>query len=185
MKERFLQEAIKSLHITGAVAPSSKHLEKKMLKPINFRDAEIIVEFGAGTGVFTKSILNRISPHTSLVSYEINENFYNQLKHIKDKRLWLINDCVAKLPAFMEEYEINEVDYIVSGLPLAIFDKTFVNEVLRTAYNSLKPGGKYIQYQYSVKSFRTLKRFFNDVKLDFTPINIPPAFVYYCTKEAV
>ena len=41
--------------------------------------------------------------------------------------------------------------------------------------------GVYVQFQYSLNAHKLLKKKFNKVTLDFTPINMPPAFVYRCT----
>lgn len=172
---------IESMRTTGAVAPSSQFLVKKMIKPISFEDCHTIVEFGAGTGVITKAILEQIDSETDLFAFEINENFYKKLKEIDDKRLTIYNESVENLTQVLLKENINKVDYIVSGLPLAIFNKEAVEVILQTAMNSLKTGGKYIQFQYSTKSLPLLKKYFF-VSLDFTLINIPPAIVYTCTK---
>jgi len=179
----FVQEAIRNFNVTGAITPSSRLLERKMLKPIDFDDAGVIVEFGAGSGVFTRALLSKMQHDARLISCEINPHFYGQLKSIEDPRLLLVNQCVAELKHVLNQNFIQQVDYIVSGLPLALFNKRFVREVLETAYTALKPGGTYIQYQYSVKSLKTLKKHFGDVKVDFTPFNLPPAFIYTCVKE--
>ena len=53
----FLNEFIKHPKHTGAIAPSSKILAKKMVDVIDFNRAKCIVELGPGTGAFTKEII--------------------------------------------------------------------------------------------------------------------------------
>jgi phospholipid N-methyltransferase len=49
---------------------------------------------------------------------------------------------------------------------------------------ALAPGGKFLQYQYSLKHHAMLQERYDDVQLGFTLANIPPAFVYECTQGA-
>jgi phosphatidylethanolamine/phosphatidyl-N-methylethanolamine N-methyltransferase len=178
----FLGEAIKSMRTTGAVASSSQFLVKKMIKPISFEDCNTIVEFGAGTGVITKAILKQVNSDTNILAFETNKNFYNELNEINDKRLTVYNQSVENFKSILLKENITEVDYIVSSLPLAIFNKETVETILKMAMLSLKTGGKYIQFQYSTKSLKILKEYLT-VNLDFSLINIPPAFVYIGTKR--
>ena len=52
----FLHEFIKHPKHTGAIAPSSKILAKKMVDVIDFNKAKCIVELGPGTGVLRKRL---------------------------------------------------------------------------------------------------------------------------------
>ena len=178
----FFKEALKTIKTTGAVASSSKHLVKRMIAPIDFDNAKIIIEFGAGLGVFTKALLKNMNSDAKLVSYEINDNFYEKLTEIKDDKLVLIKKSVTELKQYVKENNIEKVDYIVSGLPLAIFKKDLVDEILTMSHDLLRKGGKYIQFQYSTTSKSVLKKHFGNIKLNFTPLNIPPAFIYACEK---
>ena len=53
---RFLREYIKTPNTIGAIAPSSRRLAAAMTDVIDFRRARCIVEYGAGTGVFTREV---------------------------------------------------------------------------------------------------------------------------------
>jgi phospholipid N-methyltransferase len=41
----------------------------------------------------------------------------------------------------------------------------------------------FIQYSYSIIQYRRFKKYFSKVKVQFEPINIPPAFVFIGTKK--
>mgnify|MGYP007000262323 len=43
--------------------------------------------------------------------------------------------------------------------------------------------GKYIQFQYTLQSQKMLEKVFSAVKIKSCLLNIPPAFVYTCSKE--
>lgn len=180
----FFKEALKTMKTTGAVASSWRFLVNKMANGVDFENTETIVEFGAGLGVLTKKLLKKMNNNAKLISYEINENFYDRIKDIKDDRLTLLNEDVMTFDTFLDNKNIQSVDYVLSGLPLAIFSKEFVNGLMTKVYEKLKPGGKYIQFQYSTTSLKTLKSHFDNVNMKLAVINIPPAVIYYCEKKA-
>ena len=54
---KFLIQFLKNPINIGAVAPNEKFLAKKMIKSIQFDCAKCIMEYGPGTGSFTKEII--------------------------------------------------------------------------------------------------------------------------------
>lgn len=56
---KFLIEYFKSPRTIGAVAPSSEKLAEKMVGDIDFKNSEVIIEYGPGTGVFTDKLVKR------------------------------------------------------------------------------------------------------------------------------
>ena len=52
--------------------------------PISFHSADVIVELGAGNGVFTKEIIKRMKSSCKLFVFETNELFFELLS--KDMR---------------------------------------------------------------------------------------------------
>jgi len=63
-----------------------------------------------------------------------------------------------------------------------LIDNEVVKRILESVRSNLREGGHYLQYQYSLRNYAELKPIFRKVKLDFTFRNMPPAFVYECTK---
>ena len=61
-KRSFIRNFWKERKMVRAMAPSSKYLAKKMLEKIDFSTAKVIVELGPGTGVFTRRMLQKLSP---------------------------------------------------------------------------------------------------------------------------
>jgi len=181
-KMNFLKQAITNISTIGAIAPSSKKLAEKMIKHIDFSGERTILEFGAGSGVFTKALLQNMNEHSTLLSFELNENFSTELVTISDSKFSLIFDDVSNFKDHLKERKISKVDYIISGHPLAIFKKEFVDSLLFDISQVLQPDGKYIQFQYSTVSLKTIRQAFSKIQVDFTPFNIPPAFVYSCQK---
>lgn len=179
-KKEFFTAFLKQGRHVGAVAPSSRFLVKKMLDPIEFDKVNCIVEFGPGTGSITHELLNRMPANATLLVFEINPEFCELLKKIKDPRIVIIRDSAEKLEEILLEHQLEKVDYIVSSLPLAMIPSTVVRRILSEVKKVLKPSGSFLQYQYSLNALKKLKQTFQKVDVNFTPMNIPPAFIFIC-----
>ena len=181
----FAKEAIKNYRTSGTIVPSSKFLASKMLKKINFSSANLIVELGPGNGAFTKEILKKINSKTTLICFEINDVFYTELSQIKHPQLKVIKASAEFLDIELEKLGFKEIDYIVSSIPLSILPKQLSKIILKQAHKVLKKTGLFIQFQYSLLYYQELKNIFlkENVSLGFEPVNFPPAFVYYCSKN--
>ena len=69
---RFLRAFLANPRQVGAILPTSRWAVRAMLDLADVRRAELVVELGAGTGVQTGEILNRLAPGARLVSLEID-----------------------------------------------------------------------------------------------------------------
>jgi phospholipid N-methyltransferase len=176
---RFLREK----KMIGAISPSSSFLTNKMLENIDFDSAKVFIEIGPGTGVFTKKIVSRMHAESVFLVFELNNEFHQELQtNIVDKRVVLINDSAEKLQDYLDQFNIPNVDVIISSLPLSNFYQRFTLKILRIFKSCLNESGKFIQFQYSLKQKRELNHVFSNVNVSFTLLNIPPAFIYTCNK---
>lgn len=181
---KFGIQFIKNYKMIGSVTPSSRFLTEKILHTIAFNRVKTIVEFGPGTGVFTKKILEKLAPDARLISIELNTDLFEELKkNFNDPRLVLIHGSATDLPQYLADLGITQTDVIVSSLPLAAFNESLKKEVIQTAYDSLKNKGRYLQFQYSLNARKELAEVFDKINIDFTFLNFPPAFIYICKKD--
>lgn len=178
-KPGFLKTAIKDFKTIGAIAGSSPHLIEEMLEPVPFSSARSIVEMGAGDGRITDAIIRHMSPESQLLVFELNDVFFAGLARIQDARVQCLNQNAADLLQWVQP---DSVDAVISALPLAFIPKAEKNRILRAAAESLKPGGLFVQFQYSLTDYGLLRRHFGKVGVRFELLNIPPAFIYVCTK---
>jgi len=153
------------------------------MKDVDFEQARNIVELGVGNGCVTREILRRMRPEARLLSLEINPVFVEAGRRLEDERLTVVQACAAELPVILQEEGIDGVDAVVSSLPLSIMDRQVVDRVMEGSRMSLRPGGRFVQYQYSLRDHERLSRTFGDVAVGFTVLNIPPAFVYTCSAS--
>lgn len=181
-KGDFFSEFLKEGKNIGSITPSSKYLVKKMIEPIDFSNVKCIVEFGPGTGNITLELLKKMPDDSFLLAFETNAEFCEKLHDIKDPRLKIICDTAEKLEDYLLENNIQKADYIVSSLPFAMIPNNIVKNILSVVTHVLKPGGAFIQFQYSLNAYKKLRDTFKNVDLTFTPMNIPPAFIFTCTN---
>lgn len=181
---KFFQEALKNSKTLGTVTPSSRFLSKRMIRKIDFKNANVLVELGPGNGAITKFILENLTPKAILICFEINDNFYNQLKELQHPQLIVVKASAEKIEEELIKLKISQVNYIISSLPLTIIPDAISDEILKKSCQVLDDKGTFIQYQYSLTYFKKLKKVFkNSISLEFEPLNIPPAFIYRCKKD--
>lgn len=167
------------------MVPSSKHLAKKMLKDVDFTNGRFFVELGPGTGVFTRELEKRMHSDALLFVFELHQPFYEALNtEFKDNdRVIVVNDSAEKICDVIKAHGVDQIDAVLSSLPLANFNKKLVKSILGNVHKALKHEGLYVQFQYSLKSKKYVKDIFKNVDLSFTARNLPPAFVYTSEKK--
>jgi phospholipid N-methyltransferase len=181
---RFFSQYVKHPRSVGAVLPSSQQLSQQMVASIDFEKAQCIVEYGPGTGVFTKQLIDKKSGNTKLLVFENNEKFYRILlqKYGGLKNVHIIFDSAERVSHYLKKHGLSKADYIVSGLPFASLPKEVSEEILRETKKVLDEGGEFITFQYTKFKQKYFQTFFSDIKVDTVIFNMPPAFVFKCTR---
>lgn len=166
----------------AAVTPSSKFLVERVIKAMDVRRSELVVEYGAAEGVITRSVLGKMPPRARLVAVEFNEKLYRNLKGISDARLRPVLGDVRQIESILEGVSVGSVDSIVSGIPFAFLRPRQRHELLTKTADYLKPGGRFVAYQVTTHLIPLLKDYFSRVKTDFEIRNLPPHFIFTCFK---
>ena len=171
----YLKRFVLSPTTMGTIAPSSRWLCYEMLDRFNWKQDVQIAELGAGTGVITQQILKRMSANSSLDVFEIEPSFATQLRKIDDNRLTIYTTSAEKLDS--------HYNMIISGLPfLSIPRKTGLRVLKRVHQELLNTQGVFVLFQYTTRYEKTLSRYFHLEKRRVM-LNVPPAWVYYCTPK--
>lgn len=141
-----------------------------------------IVELGTGEGNVTKKILREMSLEAKLLSIEKNKRLYSHAKEkIKDKRLYLINGDAKNIEIYIVLHKFpKQVDCVISTLPLLLMLPKERKNIIKVCYNSLHPGGIFVQIQYAKLSKKGLEKQFSSVELKSYKDKAP--FVYVCKK---
>lgn len=187
----FVGQFVKQPRTIGAIAPSSRKLADKMIQPIDFKKARVIVEYGPGTGVFTRHILKQIDcKETIFFGLELNEKM-NRLANEKVPEIPIYQDSAAQIKKYLRQYDVSHADAIISGLPWAAFPESLQDEILAETVLGLPKGGVFTTFAYlhglilpsGIRFKKKLLQHFSEVQM--SPIvwqNIPPAIVYWCKK---
>jgi phospholipid N-methyltransferase len=175
----FILEYIKHPRRIGAVAPSGKMLSRKMMMPIDFGSADVIVEYGPGTGSFTKELVANRKPNTVLILVEQNVHFCRQLemRYGKTDNVHIIHGNAENIEHYLRQFGFNRADYIVSGLPFTSLPKTVSDSILTATKTALGDSGKFITFQYSLVKRRFFEQYFNITDYLKEVRNLPPAYV--------
>ena len=115
----FFWEFLKHPLQIGSVIPSSRFLERRLLKTAELKSASLVVELGSGTGGTTQAILHAMPPHARLLSIEINPLFYYLISSIKDERLIAHLGNASNLKGILTIYGLGAPDVIISGIPFS------------------------------------------------------------------
>ena len=162
----------------ASITPSSQYCVRKLCEHIDFDTTETIVEYGGGTGVFTKHFLKKMKPDAKLFVFETNDNFVEKLSEIDDERLTIFHDSVENIMSLLPEDLIGKVDHVVSGIPFSFFEWDMKINILNNTQKVLKEDGSFLAYQTSGHLKKPLTEVFDNFTTDFCWKNIPPYFIY-------
>jgi phospholipid N-methyltransferase len=166
----------------GAVLPTSSHTVAKMLDlagdDFDWRDAKVIVELGAGTGVYTEQILRRVGPQTEVLAFERDRTLARRLAD----RLGPVHANLAVVAGDAAELE-DRLDgrlapLVVSALPWTSLKAEVRDRLLTMIGRNLAPGGALLTIQYSTHRERDFAEYFGRIRHVWTLRNVPPAALY-------
>lgn len=169
--------------MVGWLVPSSRYLVGDIIKQIDWERAKVIVEYGAGTGTFTKAILQHMRPDARLIALEINPEFYRFLTStLKDPRLHLSQESAADIDLVLEDLGYSSADCVISGIPFKSLPHALRDLIVRKTHAVLRPQGKFLVYQVSGAVLPYLESVFGHVSHDFQLLNLIPARLFYCAR---
>jgi phospholipid N-methyltransferase len=167
-----------------------------MVEGLDLARADAVVEFGPGSGVFTRQILPRLGSRTRFFAIERNAAMAALVRD-QFPGVTVLEENAANVDRLCAQQGIGDadgrggVDCILSGLPWPSFSDGLRTDILGAAHRALKPGGMLVTFGYHVGLTmrgawhfrREVRRIFSSMTI--SPVvwrNIPPAFIYRCTK---
>ncbi len=185
---RWIITALKNPRELSTIFPSSRFLARTIADQVDFTQPRTIAELGPGDGALTGPIVERMDPESQLLLIEIIDNFCQELRRQysseeQSGEIEILNRSAAELDIICEERQLEGLDYVISGLPLTTLPDPLSSEIIDKTHSCLKPGGKYIQFQYSRDYQQDIEQVFGPVKLIRVWLNIFPAWVYVATKK--
>ncbi len=146
-----------------------------------------MIEFGPGTGAFTRALLARGIPEEDLTLVEYGSDFARllALRHPKAQVLWM---DAARVGAYPDLLRGRRAGAVVSGLPILSMSPRKQLTILAGSFSHLRPGGAFLQFTYGpacpVPRVLLERLGLRARRVGRTLCNLPPASVYRITRRA-
>lgn len=178
---RWLQHPTK----VGAVTPSGRALSEAMVRQVDWSRRGNVVELGAGMGSFTRVLLERSPALDRLLIVERDPVFFARLQRRFPSAPMAMGDA-ADMTNMLARYGVEEVNAVVSGLPLLSMPTAVQREILT---QSLAAGSDpvFIQFTYGFRSPVPKQKLaewgIKAERTGFVVRNVPPAWIW-CYRKA-
>lgn len=180
---QFLRGFLKNPVMVGSVIPSSRILIEKMLRPVDWPNTRLFVEYGPGVGTFTRPILDLLGADATLVTIDTNPDFTRYLKDsIDDPRLVAVTGSAADVEKILADRGLGQADYVLSGLPFSTLPPGVGGDIAEATAKVIRPGGAFLVYQFSPKVRDFIAPHFERIDRGFEWINVPPATLFWAYK---
>ena len=178
----FLQGFLTRPKEVGSIIPSSRFLERRVVRVADVRQARTLVELGPGTGGTTRAILRAMAGPAKLLAIEINTRFARLLRRIPDPRLAVHEGSAAEIAQALAAHGLPPADAILSGIPFSTMTREIGLEILRSVHESLVPGGVFVAYQVRDRVEDLGRDVFGNAQVQTVMLNVPPMRLYRWRK---
>jgi phosphatidylethanolamine/phosphatidyl-N-methylethanolamine N-methyltransferase len=179
----FFQGFLKRPSTVGSVIPSSRYMERRIVKAAGLESAKVVVELGPGTGGTTHAILRAMAPTAKLVSIEINPDFVPALRAIGDPRLIVHEGSAVDLSRILASHGLGAPDVVLSGIPFSTMKPELGRAIVRAVSDGLAPGGRFVAYQVRDRVEKLGREVFGPAAVQLELRNVPPMRVYRWEKR--
>jgi phospholipid N-methyltransferase len=186
-----------TLHLIGAflrhprmvssVIPTASWNVKEICSTIPRDVQRVIVEYGAGTGVIAKYLLEerRLTPDSMLILIEKNPMLANVLKEElrHDPRVSVFAGSAENVDSLVEP---GVVDHVITSIPFSMMQEDVVAHIMDVTHDILKTGGELTAFQVSRKVKDILKNHdgFDEITARRLWLNLPPLIMARTKKTA-
>jgi len=179
----FMCAGLVKIRQTGAIVPSQRFLISKMIAPVPEDYSGQVIELGAGNGALTLRLAAKC-PKARVLACEINpalaQATRQNLREARvNGRVEVVSDAAEHLLSERARRGMDKVDYVVSGIPLGNLGREQTLALIDKISRSLRAGGMYIQFQYSLMDRKKIQGRFSSLRTVPVFLNLPPAVVYY------
>ncbi len=180
----FLRSFLQKPKEVGSIIPSSRFMEKRIVRIAELEGADVAIELGPGTGGTTRALLRCLKPNARLLAMEINPHFVKLLrKTIRDPRLIVHAGSAEEIPAALAKYGLAQPEVVLSGIPFSTIPPKVGLGILRSVNANLAPGGRFVAYQFRDRVESLGRRVFGAPRIQVELLNVPPMRVYRWDKQ--
>lgn len=182
-KLAFFQGFLRRPQIVGSVIPSSRFLERRILKLADIGPNDTVVELGPGTGGTTLALLNELGSGGRLLSIEVEPEFVELLREIDDPRLVPHHGSAENISEILGMHGLGSPDVVISGIPFSTMPAEIGRKIVREIHDVLPPGRSFVAYQLRDRVAELATPVFGKPRVSLELINIPPMRVYKWTVD--
>jgi phospholipid N-methyltransferase len=184
----YLNKLIKDKQI-ASIMPTSASGVRKVCRSIDFAGDHLYVEYGPAAGIFSRYILDKMTPGSKMVLIERNGSFVSILrKTFQDARVQIVHDSAERAEEIVSRIAGTGAgaDYVLSGIPFSFFKPQVRSEIVRQTHRILGDNGKFLAYQTFFQQnghlYDHMRDSFAAVRDDYCLWNVPPLRIYEAVK---
>jgi phosphatidylethanolamine/phosphatidyl-N-methylethanolamine N-methyltransferase len=178
----FFQGFLQHPREVGSIIPSSRFLERRIVRAAHIDDARVIVELGPGTGGTTRALLRAMRQDATLLAIEINPRFVELLRRERDPRLIAHLGSAANIVPALRTHGFARADVVLSGIPFSTMKRRLGQEILRSVHDALAEDGVFVAYQVRDRVEDLGREVFGPPRVQTEILNVPPMRVYRWMK---
>jgi phospholipid N-methyltransferase len=156
---------------------------RKVCEKMDLSKRRVIIEYGPGTGVFTREFLPRLTPDSKVILIEKNPTLVAFLQeHVADPRVQTFQESAENARSVLAACGEEKADYILSGIPFSYLPREVARGIVRMTKEILTEEGAFLVYQVRPKVEEYLREAFPVIRKDFEFWNLPPLYIYEARK---
>jgi phospholipid N-methyltransferase len=181
----FFTRFLKSPRAVASPFESSERMVQSLLEPLDWTSFEIIVEYGPGTGSFTRYALEHMRRDARLFAIDTDPAFTESLsQNLDDPRLTALTGAAENVGAILGAHGVAHADLIISGVPFSSLEPRCAARILAQTEMLLGQTGLFAAYQVRSTLGRMLHQRFATLKRSYEWRNVPPCHLYWATNAA-
>lgn len=182
MKEelRFLWAFLRNPTAVSSVVPTASWNVGTICSTIPRDVRRVIVEYGPGTGVVAKHLLNgdRLTRDSIFIMIERDERLASALSKEwrRDPRARVFADSAENVRDVADSCCVENVDHVITSIPFSKIQQGILERIMEQTHDILKPGGELTAFQVSKKAKEVLRDHggFCDMTDERLWFNLPP-----------
>lgn len=175
----FLRGFLRDPAGVGSVIPSSRFMERRIVRFAQVANAKVVVELGPGTGGTTRALLNAMPADSKLICIEIDQAFVDMVEKIDDSRLIVHKGSAEHIADVVKEHGLSKPDVVVSGIPFSTMPPELGRLIIQRVHGALDPNGSWVAYQLRpVVAELSTPVFGEPERKEFEALNVPPYRLY-------
>jgi phospholipid N-methyltransferase len=162
----------------ASIKETSPFMVRRICDRMDLARRRVVVEYGPGTGPFTRALLDRLSPDSRLILIEKNPEFAARLQSRHDPRVRVFQAGAEEVLDVLRACGVSHADYVLSGIPFSRIPRPDKLRLLRDTRRALGERGIFLAYQSSAHLKGALEAVFRAVRTTIEPFHIPPLVVH-------